>query len=114
MTGQNVLDAHLLQELKMVMGADFPLLLDTFERDSRQRLLHVQQACDQADFEGLRHTAHSFKGSSGNLGAQQLANLCQTIETAAREQDLAAVQAALAPLPEALEQALAALRAAQD
>ena len=74
-------DTHLnrdvLSSLQEVMGDDYPTLLDTFLADSEVRL---NQLHETGDAETLGATAHSFKGSSGHLGAVRLAQLCQRLE----------------------------------
>ena len=70
-----------LEELKGIMGDDFGLLIETFTRDSEQRLVSLSAAIDSQDAESLRSTAHSFKGSSSNVGAPALAEFCFHLET---------------------------------
>nr|WP_194718610.1 Hpt domain-containing protein [Pseudomonas typographi] len=59
------------------MEGEYLLLLDTFLEDSAARLAHLRQAREAQD---LGQAAHSFKGSSSNMGAWQLAQLCQELE----------------------------------
>lgn len=73
-------DDDVLRELQVVMGDDFGNLLQTFVTDSTARIAAAQQAAAAADGEALRRAAHSFKGSSGNMGALQLSELCRQIE----------------------------------
>jgi HPt (histidine-containing phosphotransfer) domain-containing protein len=82
MSGKQHLDRTTLQELRTVMGDDFTLLIQTFIKDSTMRIAAIQQAA--GDAEALRRAAHSFKGSSGNMGAQRLADLCRALEELAR------------------------------
>jgi len=77
------LDSAVLATLQDVMESEYPALLDTEER---VRLL--RQACQADQAEALRRAAHSFKGSCSNMGATLLAELCQELETAAREEQL--------------------------
>lgn len=77
-------DEAMIMELKEVMGEDFHVLLETFLVDSKQRLEHLQEAIAAETAEELRHTAHSFKGSSGNIGAAQLSSLCKDLEDLGR------------------------------
>lgn len=77
-----------LEELKGIMGNDFALLIDTFVKDSDQRIEVLGRAIALADAEDLRSIAHSFKGSSSNVGAPFLAELCFQLETMGRENDL--------------------------
>lgn len=78
-------DEEALRELRIVMGDDFAKLLQTFATDSAARIAAIQQAAAAADSEALRRAAHSFKGSSGNMGARQLSELCRQIEEYARD-----------------------------
>ena len=82
------LDSATIRELRSIMGEDFPLLVQTFEADSRQRLAALEAAAAAGNAEALRQAAHSFKGSAGNLGAASLAALCQQLESMGKEGDL--------------------------
>ena len=82
------LDQDTISMLKEVMEDEFVLLLDTFFEDSAGRIQELQQALDRGDGDAFRRAAHSFKGSAGNLAAQDLADLCQQAETAGLNGDL--------------------------
>lgn len=73
------LDPQVLSGLQEVMEGEYPKLLDTFLDDSQKRLEALREARDDA--KALGQIAHSFKGSSGNLGAVRLAHLCQRLES---------------------------------
>ena len=83
-----IIDEAALAELRSIMGDDFQLLVDTFINDSEQRIVALQQAVETADAELLRTSAHSFKGSSLNISAQKLTELCKNLEDRGREQRL--------------------------
>jgi len=72
------LDPEVLSGLQEVMEGEYPKLLDTFLDDSQKRVEALRKARDDAT--ALGRIAHSFKGSSGNLGAVRLAQLCQRLE----------------------------------
>ena len=72
------LDPAVLSGLQEVMEGEYPKLLDTFLDDSQKRVEALRKARDDA--KALARIAHSFKGSSGNLGAVRLAHLCQRLE----------------------------------
>ncbi|KTC43564.1 histidine kinase [Pseudomonas fluorescens ABAC62] len=72
------MDPQVLSELLDVMESEYPTLLDTFLRDSEGRVQALHKA--GADAKTLGQIAHSFKGSSSNLGAVRLAELCQRLE----------------------------------
>ena len=78
-----MVDIHLapqvLSGLQEVMEGEYPKLLDTFLDDSQKRVEALRKARDDA--KELGQIAHSFKGSSGNLGAVRLAHLCQRLES---------------------------------
>lgn len=74
------LDYDTLDTLKQVMEDDFNLLIETFRQDSTERLKKLHEVVQGNDADLIRRAAHSFKGSSSNIGAQQLAALCATLE----------------------------------
>ncbi|ANI61775.1 HPt (histidine-containing phosphotransfer) domain-containing protein [Pseudomonas sp. PvR086] len=84
------LDRDVLSALQEVMEDGYPELLDTFLSDSEERLSLLRKA-DDADRLGA--TAHSFKGSSSNMGATRLAELCHELEQRAKEKKLEGIEA---------------------
>lgn len=74
------LDHETLNTLKQVMEDDFSLLLDTFKQDSADRLKKLREVIQGTDADSIRRAAHSFKGSSSNIGAQQLSAFCAALE----------------------------------
>ncbi|WP_460419389.1 Hpt domain-containing protein [Pseudomonas sp. microsymbiont 2] len=64
-------------------------LLETFLEDSERRLSQLHEAKDAGEL-GL--AAHSFKGSSSNMGAVGLAGLCQQLEERVRDQSLYGIE----------------------
>ncbi|GAA0256727.1 MULTISPECIES: Hpt domain-containing protein [Pseudomonas] len=72
------LDPDVLSGLQEVMEGEYPKLLETFLDDSQKRIEALRTARDDA--KALGKIAHSFKGSSGNLGAVRLAQLCERLE----------------------------------
>lgn len=101
-----VLDHELVAELAEIMGADFDGLVEAFERDGRQRLARLRELNGVAP-EQLREMAHSFKGSSSNLGAVRMAELCRGLEENSADRQRA--DELIGQLAEAFEQALQAL-----
>lgn len=100
------LDRDILDELRVIMGSDFGGLLHTFLQDSKQRVEAIQREFAALNATGLRAAAHSFKGSSGNMGARQLAQLCKQLEELALAGDVAGC----APLVSGLAAEFAAVR----
>jgi len=75
-------DHKALSALREVREDSYPALLATFLADSDNRLRELQQT---ADADALSRVAHSFKGSSSNMGATRLAVLCQELEQHAKD-----------------------------
>lgn len=82
------LDSSVLLALQDVMEDEYPTLLDVFIKDSEQRVAQLRQVFDapSPDLQALSLNAHSFKGSSSNMGAWQLSELCCQLEERARRQ----------------------------
>ncbi len=54
--------------------------IDLFLEHTEQSLVELRQHFEAKDCAGLRHVAHSLKGSCGNLGAERMAALCRELE----------------------------------
>jgi len=84
------LDYGVLSALQEVMEGEYPTLLETFLNDSEQRLTHLRSALAEqaAGLQDLGMAAHSLKGSSSNMGANRLAELCQQLEELTQRNEL--------------------------
>jgi len=83
------LDRDVLSALQEVMGDEYSTLLDTFLDDAEERLRILRKAEDAAQ---LMNAAHSFKGSSSNMGAIRLAELCHELEQRAKQKNLSGIE----------------------
>ncbi|WP_283811767.1 Hpt domain-containing protein [Pseudomonas entomophila] len=83
------IDHKVLNDLREVMEDGYPQLLETFLEDSERRLNQLHEAKDAAE---LGMAAHSFKGSSSNMGAVGLAALCQQLEDRVRQVPLYGIE----------------------
>jgi HPt (histidine-containing phosphotransfer) domain-containing protein len=83
------IDHRVLRDLQEVMEEGYLQLLETFLEDSERRLsqLHGARTADE-----LGMAAHSFKGSSSNMGAVRLAQLCQQLEERVKERPLYGIE----------------------
>lgn len=79
------LDEEALAELRDVMEDEFDILIQTYITDSSERIEALHQALSGNDPDSFAKTAHSFKGSSINIGASRLGELCLSAEKAGRE-----------------------------
>ena len=83
------MDPAVVSALRDVMEGGFADLLDTFIADSDERLQQLHLARGPTE---LMAVAHSFKGSSSNMGAIRLAHLCGLLEERAQKRQLAGIQ----------------------
>ncbi|BBR55105.1 MULTISPECIES: Hpt domain-containing protein [Pseudomonas] len=83
------IDPKILSDLQEVMEEGYLQLLETFLEDSERRLdqLHGARSAEE-----LGLAAHSFKGSSGNMGAVGLAELCRQLEERVRKHSLYGIE----------------------
>lgn len=82
------LNREALDTLKDVMGDDFQLLISTFINDGSEHIQRLHTALNKQDSDAVRSAAHSFRGSCHNLGAAQLASLCEHVERRSLEGEL--------------------------
>lgn len=82
----SVVDDEVLSMLKEVMADEFPVLLDTFITDARQRISQLESFVQEREWELIRGNAHSLKGSSSNIGATDLSEVSLLLEQRGREQ----------------------------
>lgn len=83
------IDHQVLSDLQDVMEGGYQQLLETFLEDSERRLSQLHGAQSAAE---LGMAAHSFKGSSSNMGAVGLAALCQQLEERVRQSPLYGIE----------------------
>jgi CheY-like chemotaxis protein/HPt (histidine-containing phosphotransfer) domain-containing protein len=103
-----------LRQLRMPGKSD-PLveLIDLYLQEAPAQLAALETAVNQNDYTSLARTisaATSLKGSSGNLGARNLAALCDEIEQTAKNWSLAEVL----PLVERARKELTRVRGALE
>lgn len=79
------LDESILNELEALLEDDFVDLIETFLADAKVRLDELSQTVESTVADDIRRAAHSFKGSSLNVGATGLSALCKEMEDFARD-----------------------------
>ncbi|WP_328284821.1 Hpt domain-containing protein [Pseudomonas huanghezhanensis] len=95
------------------MGDEYTALVEVFLKDSDERIQALHQLLGigehsmgaqpaDPDTTALGLMAHSFKGSSSNMGAVQLADLCLQLEVLARS-TIPASRSALVELTQRVE-----------
>ena len=84
------MDPAVVSALRDVMEGGFSDLLDTFIADSDERLQQLHLARGPTE---LMAVAHSFKGSSSNMGAIRLARLCAELEAGVQKMPVDGIEA---------------------
>ncbi len=80
---QPAINAEAIDRLRELSDGNQNFLKDLFgmyHSDTTQRLASLRTAASAGDAGGLRRAAHAIKGSSLNVGALTLADLCQQVE----------------------------------
>jgi len=92
--GHPAVDQAAIDDLRRLTEAGGPDMVDEvialFLQDAPVQLSAMRAALGAGDAAGLRHAAHSLKGSSGYLGARRLMALCAEVEQSARQGSLEA------------------------
>lgn len=83
---QRNLDAQVLKNLQELSspGEEKPFLdemIDTFLEHTPQLIVDLKNAMEKHDARAVEHYAHKLKGFGRNLGAINLSQLCDAIET---------------------------------
>ena len=108
----DILNTDSLNELKSILGDELLGITQLFADQLDGEMQNVFNAANAGDMQKLNRAAHGLKGSCANMGAVELARLASLIEKAAQASDTSVITAALADLPAAGKNTLAAMRAA--
>jgi HPt (histidine-containing phosphotransfer) domain-containing protein len=91
-TKNEVLDQAVLDELlSFADDGDPELLLDLIQMfldDGHVKVQAVAEGLANGDFDKAERAAHSLKGSSGNLGARLLQDVCEALQNTTRHHKL--------------------------
>jgi HPt (histidine-containing phosphotransfer) domain-containing protein len=75
-------------------------VLQLFTEEVPKRIRALQAALEAGDVAQVGRAAHSLKGSSGNIGAGSMLEVCRKLDDAAKAGDLAAITPLVATLTE--------------
>ena len=93
MSADSRLDPEVLDRLRQLTPPDEPdvlnQVLQLFLSDVPQRIERLRNALAAGDIIEVGRSAHSLKGSAGNIGAQALHEICSRLDSQARANDLA-------------------------
>jgi HPt (histidine-containing phosphotransfer) domain-containing protein len=102
MNAHDVLDPDVVESLRQLTPPGEPDVLaeifNLFLDEVPKRIDALRAALMSGDAVTVQRTAHSLKGSSGNIGARAMHEVCRQIDERARSEELARLQ----PLVEAL------------
>ena len=98
----------------LAMAAEAPegfleRLVETFREGAREDLAEIERGLAAGDAALVASRAHRLKSSAANWGGARLAARCQTLESAAKADDLDAARAEVEPMREAHARLLGAL-----
>lgn len=92
-------DYSVLSVLQEIMEDEYLTLLNVFLDDSEHRINQLRlvlqgraEGNGAFDLQELSLMAHSFKGSSSNMGALRLADLCRELEERSRREEISSLE----------------------
>ena len=107
------LDKDRIRELRELASGDESLLqelIDLFLSSAPVSMAQMRHAAEDEDFTHLQRAAHTLKGSSGQMGAVRMQELCGIIESLADTGSLVGVDLLLTELSVAFERSVGELR----
>jgi two-component system sensor histidine kinase RpfC len=107
-----VLDLSVLAELDRLYGdpREIAQIVDQYEREGRDVLTNIVQACDTRSHPAFCDAVHALKGNAANIGGSRLMEVCQKAEGGGLVSFLREREELLAQLQAAFEETLSALR----
>ena len=86
------------ETLKQLPAAILPRLIAIFASTTPELLVEIQQTATNNDLHGMAQTAHKLKGSCVSLGAEQMADLCKTLQDKGESNDAVDIHTYIAEL----------------
>jgi PAS domain S-box-containing protein len=91
-SGLAVINASTINMLEQCLGKqDLAQIIDSYLKDSQQRIARMRKAFEQLDFAQISFDNHSFKGGSGTLGADRIMAICKELHVVCRSNSQASV-----------------------
>jgi HPt (histidine-containing phosphotransfer) domain-containing protein len=113
-----IVDLETLEWLRNAIGgASTPLLdelVEILEQEALRLIPQMLEAARTANAAELEYAAHTFKGSSRNLGLARLVTLSRELELMGRSGDLSDAERLVAQVAGAYQEALPALKDVLD
>jgi HPt (histidine-containing phosphotransfer) domain-containing protein len=103
MSGGDVLDPEVVESLRQLTPPGEPdvlgEILSLFLDEVPKKIATLRSAVTSGDAVKVQRTAHSLKGSTGNIGARAMYEVCRQLDDQAKFGELARLQ----PLIDALQ-----------
>ena len=80
-------DENELSSLEDLMGDRFNIFVDTYIEGSEQYLSQIKSGIENNDAQAVQHAAHPLKSSTRQFACEEVAQIAETIEQAAKNQD---------------------------
>jgi HPt (histidine-containing phosphotransfer) domain-containing protein len=97
-----VLDPVVVETLRQLTTPGEPdvlaQVLDLFLQETPKRIERVQSAWRSGNTDEVHRTAHSLKGSTGNIGARAMFAVCRDLDERVRAGELSSVPALIESL----------------
>ena len=84
----NYLNYTIVDELRLIMEDDTEVLFIAYLEDVETQFIELVNAIAAKDCDFTRRIAHTIKGSSRNVGATQFSDFCESLELAARNEEV--------------------------
>ncbi len=106
------LDRAALGNLRELGGPEMlEELAEMFDHDARDGLAELEKAFEEGDASAVKVIAHKLKGSSGNMGAKRMSEICAKLENVGASGDLSDARGLLEGLKAEVERVRPALAA---
>jgi len=89
MTENAVLSSTVFSQMRREMRpSDVEWLIDLFLTEIPRYMNELEKTIANQDSEALYFAAHKFKGSSANVGAESIVNICKQLEVLGKSNDI--------------------------
>lgn len=96
-------DLRIRDDLKLLGPKVLGEVIVKFLEHANLQRTAIQQAIEHSDEEALKNASHSLKGSASTVGVDRVAEICEDLETQARQGSLAGAEERLELLSVELE-----------
>lgn len=97
---KSLLDPNIIESLKELDENDnfFQNLVTSFLGNAAKAVLEIKKIAEEKKYDALVQSSHKLKGSSANLGAKTLSEICKDIEQKAKTRNLTGIEGMISKL----------------